>query len=130
VARTGFDPEREVILEAPADAARASGGSGTAEVVATGNPDRVVIQVEAPEGGWLVLSDIWYPGWEASIDGVPSAAYPAFGAFRAVWVPPGSSAVTWDYAPVAFRAGLGLTAGALILVIGASLWWLAQRRSA
>ena len=35
-------------------------------------PGQVRISAAAPEGGWLVLSDLYYPGWEAFIDGVPA----------------------------------------------------------
>ena len=126
----GFGVEREVVLESPAAVARASGGPGTAVVAPTSSPDRVVIEVEAPQGGWLVLSDMWFPGWEAMIDGVPTAAYPADSAFRALWVPPGSSTVTWDYRPLSFRVGLALTVLGLVFVIGASFRRLARRRSA
>jgi len=124
-----FDPNREVVLEGPPEIARLEGGAGAAEVFAGPDPNRLEVKVEADAGGWLVLSDIWYPGWSASVDGAPADAYPADGAFRAVWVPPGSSTVTWLYQPTSFRVGVIVSAGALVILMGVACLWIARRRS-
>lgn len=130
LAAPDFDPERQVVLEAPREISRRQGGEGAAEVLVSSDPNRVVVEVQAPAGGWLLLSDTWFPGWSASVDGAPADAYPADAAFRAVWVPPGSSSVIWDYQPASFRSGLVVTAAALILLIGVMGLWFARRRSA
>jgi hypothetical protein len=124
-----FDWNREVVLEAPTEVARLEGGAGAAEVFAGPDPNRLDVKVEAVAGGWLVLSDIWYPGWSASVDGVPADSYPADGAFRAVWVPPGASTVTWLYQPTSFRVGVLVSAGALVILMGVACLWIARRRS-
>jgi hypothetical protein len=124
-----FDPNREVVLEGPPEIARLEGGGGAAEVFAGRDPNRLDVKVEAVAGGWLVLSDIWYPGWRASVDGAPADSYPADGAFRAVWVPPGSSTVTWLYQPTSFRVGVLVSAGALVILMGVVCLWIARRRS-
>jgi hypothetical protein len=130
LAAADFDPARQVILEAPPSIARQQGGDGNGEVMVSPDPNRVVIRVEAPAGGWLLLSDSWYPGWRASIDGAPTESYAADGAFRAVWVPAGSSSVVWQYQPASFRIGVAVTAGALILFVGVAALWIVRRRSA
>ena len=93
------------------------------------DPNRLEVKVEAAAGGWLVLSDIWYPGWSASVDGAPADSYPADVAFRAVWVPPGSSTVTWLYQPTSFRVGVLVSAVALVILIGVVCLWIARRQS-
>jgi hypothetical protein len=125
-----FDPDRTVVLEAPPEVAGLEGGDGGAEVLAIADPNRVEVKVEATSGGWLLLSDLWFPGWSASIDGAPADSYPADGAFRAVWVPPGSSTVVWQYRPTSFHVGLLATTGGLVILIGGVFWWIARRRSA
>ena len=125
-----FNPSREVVLEAPPDVALLEGGGGDVEVLPNADPTRVDVKVEGAAGGWLLLSDIWFPGWSASVDGAPVVAYPADGAFRAVWVPPGSSTVTWLYRPTSFHVGVLISAAGLVLLIGVVGLWIARRRSA
>jgi uncharacterized membrane protein YfhO len=98
-------------------------------VLSSPDPNRLDVKVEAASGGWLVLSEIWYPGWSASVDGAPADSYPADGAFRAVWVPPGSSTVTWLYQPTSFHVGVLVSAGALVLLMGVVCLWIARRQS-
>jgi hypothetical protein len=61
--------------------------------------NRVMLDVNAPYDGWLVLADVDYPGWTARLDGEPVPIYRANGAFRAVQVSPGAHTVTFEYAP-------------------------------
>ena len=81
----------------------------------------VTIAVEAQRPALLVLTDSYFPGWHASIDGVEAPILPTDVAFRGVLVPPGTHQVTFEYAPVSFSIGLALAAGALI-GLAAALW--------
>jgi len=99
--------EQEVILEG-SPAANNVGGAGLVAVDDRG-PNRVQIQVQAADGGWLVLADTWYPGWNAYLDGGPADSYPADSVFRAVWVPAGSHEVVFRYQPRVLELGVALT---------------------
>jgi len=68
--------------------------------------ENIEITAHAPEGGWLVLSDLYYPGWEATIDGNPTEIFPGNFIFRAVRLPPGSHNISFTYRPKSFRLGL------------------------
>jgi len=57
-----------------------------------------------------VLSDVYYPGWTATIDGQPTTLYPANFAFRAVLVPPGEHHVAFTFEPIMWRVGLAISA--------------------
>jgi len=129
VSAVAFDPEAQVVLEAPPEVAGQRGGEGAAAVVETGDPGRVVIDVDIPQGGWVVLSDIWYPGWVAEVDGLRRDSYPADVAFRAVWAPPGSQRVVWTYRPASARNG-AIVSGLSLTVVLAMVAWFARRRSA
>ena len=60
---------------------------------------RIDVAVDCPESGLLVLSNAFYPGWTATIDGVPAAVGLVNRGFMAVEVPKGSSRVSLRYAP-------------------------------
>lgn len=91
-------------------------GQGVLEVLAYG-PNRVRIAVRTTETALLVLSDIFYPGWRACIDGTPTPLYKTNGIFRGVVVPPGEHSVEMDFFPSSLRQGLGLAAMAICVII-------------
>lgn len=81
-------------------------------------PERVVIDVTLAAPGLLVLTDTWYPGWVADVDGAATPILRADYAFRAVALPAGTHRVQFRYAPHSLRIGLGVTlAAALVLVL-------------
>ena len=54
---------------------------------------------------FLVTSEIFYPGWQASIDGTETPIYEANSCFRAILLPPGRHRVIIKYNPLSFRIG-------------------------
>jgi hypothetical protein len=89
---------------------------GTATITDYQN-DNVSIQT-AGNGGWLVLSDQNYPGWQATVDGQPQPIIRTDTVFRGVCVPAGDHVVTFNYHP------LSLIIGIAVSVIGWLLWVL------
>ena len=65
----------------------------------TDSGNAVTIQASSPQDGWLILSDTFYPGWRATIDGAPTEIRVANEAFRAVEFPAGEHAVEFRYEP-------------------------------
>jgi hypothetical protein len=61
------------------------------------DPDQVQLKVATKCPGYLVLADLYYPGWQASIDGKPSEIYRANFAFRAVKIEPAQHTVLFSY---------------------------------
>ena len=95
-------------------------------------PERVEIAVDAAEPGLVVLTDSYYPGWEASVDGAPAEILRANGLHRAVAVPAGRHLVAFDYRPASLRAGVAVSLGAaglLVAVCLASVARAARRRA-
>jgi hypothetical protein len=74
---------------------------------------RVELSVDACDESYLVLSDSHYPGWQATLDGVPTPIHRANFALRAVRVPVGSHSVRFEYEPQSFHAGLTVSLLAL-----------------
>jgi hypothetical protein len=101
--------------QAPPDsAAGPSPGSDTVDIVAGNDPDTVELQATLSAAGWVVLSDTFYPGWTASIDGASTPIHPADLLFRAVFVPAGTHRIVFRYEPFALRLGLGISVLGLI----------------
>ena len=105
------DPERTPGASCPSDAPR----QGVPALVSQSRPDKVELQVTAPGDGWLVLSDTWYPGWQAWLDGRRVDILPANSLFRAIPVPAGTHSVVFRYQPVTFYLGAVLSFAALLL---------------
>lgn len=85
-------------------------------------PEHVVAEVSAPTDGRLLLSDAWYPGWEARVDGEPVAIERANILFRAVAVPQGDHRIEWLYRPASYRVGKAISLCAVGLLTVLLLW--------
>ncbi len=92
-------------------------GQGTLQVLAYG-PNRIEIAVDTSEPAVLVLSDLRYPGWKATVDGQAAPLYTANGLFRGVLIPAGQHRMTMRFFPTSLRLGLGLLGMALLVVAG------------
>lgn len=124
-----FDPRREVLLASTETAGVNAPTSGTEQVqLVSYDSQRVVARVESPADGYLVLTDIWYPGWQVSVDGRPAELLRADLTFRAVFLPAGQHQVEFVYEPTSFRIGVTMTAVAALLIILALI--LARRQPA
>jgi uncharacterized membrane protein YfhO len=77
----------------------------------------VRIAVESAEAGYLVLSDTYYTGWKAWVNGNEQAIMRANFAMRALCVPRGSSVVEFRFDPPLFRIGGWISACTLVLVM-------------
>ena len=86
-----------------------------------------MLEVNANAPGFVVLTDSWYPGWEARVDGKEVPILHADVLFRAVAVPAGRSRVEFDFRPRSVALG-GLVAAGAAALLGV-LFWLERRGS-
>lgn len=63
----------------------------------------VILDVQASEAGILVLHDIYYPGWEALVDGERRPVLRANLLFRGVEVPAGRHRVEFHFRPISIE---------------------------
>jgi hypothetical protein len=78
-------------------------------------PNRVVIDVDAGEPGYLVLTDPWFPGWTCTVDDQPAQVLRADYAFRAVPVPAGPCRAVFRFQPASFTWGWRISLATAIL---------------
>jgi hypothetical protein len=110
----GFDPRRTALI--PGAAPRLESCDGDTVVVASSAPNRVRIQAKMNCRGLVTLSDTWYPGWRATVDGRETAILPAYGALRGVVVDRGEHTIEYVYRPMSVMGGAALTVLGLVLV--------------
>ncbi len=131
-----FDPRAEVLLSRPPSAALPQSEqeqAGLPQVepsVSRPGPDRVVIRVKMAQPGCLVLTDAYYPGWRAAVDGQTAEILPADHAFRAVALEAGEHTVVFEYLPLSFRVGAWISGGAGLLLAVILFVSLRRRRAA
>ena len=90
---------------------------------------QVNVQSSGNEPALLVLSDAYYPGWQATVDGIDTPIYAANFLFRGVFVPPGEHQVTFVYRPQSWRRGLWISLAGLALLGASACRGVVQRRS-
>ena len=88
----------------------------SAEVVAYA-PERVEVRTHSTDEALLVLSDSYYPGWTATVDGESAPVRPANVLMRGVRVPAGEHTVVFQFAPSHWRIGLAISAAAIALCL-------------
>jgi hypothetical protein len=125
--RHGADPSVEAAVAADAMPPRLPARIDGTVRLASYLPERIVLVAQMRTPGLVVLADTYYPGWEASVDGVPTAIVRANYFVRGVYVADGEHRIVFRYAPLSYRLGAavsGLTCGALLL----SVAWAQRRR--
>lgn len=137
LASPSFDPRTALIESAPSaspapildPAAPTPLPSGGAVRIARYEPELVVVEI-APEPSdadrglqrLLVLTDTWFPDWEAHVDSVRTEVERVDHALRGVFLPPASDTTTveFSYDPASTHDGLWISALAIVALM--AMW--------
>ncbi len=112
-----FNPSQTALVEEPLTfKAKEWDERATAQVVHLSNT-QIEIHTNSRSPSFLVLSDVYYPGWEATIDGIPTNIFQTNYVLRGVMVPSGSHVVHLEFKPRTFYYGAGISAGSSLLLI-------------
>jgi len=80
--------------------------------------DQVELAAKLNSPGLVVLADVYYPGWELTIDGKPTRILRANRAMRGALVGAGSHRLVYRYRPTSVIAGAAISIlGVLALLI-------------
>jgi hypothetical protein len=111
-----FPFRQEIVLTASGGARR--GEPGQARVTsAKQGVNSAVITIDSSKAGYLVVPEMWDPGWSATVNGAAVPVDRANYNQQAVPIPAGKSTVLLSYRPTGFDAGLKVTAAAAIICL-------------
>ncbi|MBI2845726.1 MAG: YfhO family protein [Chloroflexi bacterium] len=87
-------------------------------------PEKIVIEADARANGFLILSEIFYPGWRATVDGIGAKIYRANYTLHAIPLTPGKHTVEMVYDPPSVKMGISISLLTLaaFLVAGTTYW--------
>lgn len=123
---SAFDPRAVALVEEPL-ALQGKGAEGTARVVHI-DDTAVEVLTDTTSSAFLVLSDMYYPGWKATIDGIPTHLFRADYILRGVMVPAGGHIVRFEYVPQSFYSGILISAASLLAILGLLFFVIKGRR--
>lgn len=125
-----FDPGRVALVEhmaaeLPAAQPRDGGDADhtPARVTArSGGGARMVLAVDAPRAGLLVIAESWYPGWKARVNGREAMVHRVNHGLMGVKVGTGKQHVALVFAPSSLTWGTALSLAALLGILLLGLW--------
>ncbi|MGA9350519.1 MAG: YfhO family protein [Anaerolineae bacterium] len=132
-----FDPASSVVVEGGkplpgSKGAREQGskkqeaGSESLDITAY-RPNAIHLIAKTSTEAYLVLSEVYYPGWRAYVDGRAEPILRANYAFRAVYLEPGYHEVRLVFEPTSWKVGLGISVATWVgLAVWALFTWRAR----
>lgn len=109
-----FDPARTALVEEPFTLKGET--AGKVEIATLSSSD-IELRTSSPSPAFLILSDIYYPGWRARVDDVEARLYRADFALRGVAVPAGNHIIRLEFKPRTLYYGLLLSSLSLFVII-------------
>jgi len=113
-----FDPKREAILYKHPQHALSDEQIKANVVIEQYRANKVSIRVKTDREGLLVLSDTYYPGWKAFVDGEEKEVLQANICQRAIEVPTGEHEVKFVFDSLPVKAGFGISVAAFLVAGG------------
>ena len=93
-----------------------AGAPGTARITAY-EDNRIELDADTPTDGILVLSEVYYPGWKAYVDGSATEVMRADYNLRGIAVTGGTHHVVFVFSPPPFVTGAWISAAGVIVCL-------------
>jgi hypothetical protein len=116
-----FDPASSVVVEGGKSLQEGRGAGSDSLDITTYRPNSIHLTAETSAEAYLVLSEVYYPGWRAYVDGRAEPVVRANYTFRAVHLEPGYHEVRLVFEPLSWKVGLGIS---VVTWIGLAAWAL------
>lgn len=127
----GFDRGGVAVTEkAVPGVAQGVGGatSGTARIVSNG-AERIVVDATTAQRGILVLTDVYNPGWNVTVDGRPAGSQQVDYLLRGVALGAGHHRIVFAYQPASFTIGWVVSLTSTLALLGCVGFAVLRRRS-
>lgn len=120
----GFDPSLEAVIEG----GPMLKGIPVSSTLIIRRLDANDIEIEAttPAPVYLVMSEVYYPGWRAVVDGHTAKILPANFAFRAVYLEPGAHRIRLSFLPSPWLIGLAISVVTWCALLAVVLKWASR----
>lgn len=122
-----FDPQMHLVLEEGQPLAQEP-GQATITILKY-DPNEIAFEVTLDKPGYFLLTDIYHPDWQATIDGESADILVADYAFRAVALEQGTHTIEMGYEPAGWTIGVLVFGLTWLLVIGYFFWYWRQKRT-
>lgn len=116
-----FPLEKKIIISASTDLKRSDGANSMVSFDFYSSQNSIV-NVKTDKEGFLFVSDAWYPGWKAKVDGIDTTIYRADYAFRAVPIFSGEHKVEFTYEPESLKIGALATLITVVFLAGVVIY--------
>lgn len=121
LSRPDFMPSEEAVVEAAGVNSDGPYGSGTIAVEEY-SANRLNLTVTATNRVFMASSEVFYPGWRATVNGKTARLFITNGAFRGLWLDPGVNHVVMMYWPEHFTAATAGSGICVIFALAAIMW--------
>jgi uncharacterized membrane protein YfhO len=111
-----YDPSQVALVEKPLNFKAEKPDTAATTKIINLVDTQLEIKTSSSSPAFLVLSDVYYPGWEAKIDGTPTQIFQTNYVWRGVQVPAGEHTIKFEFKPVSFHIGAGISAASLFLL--------------
>ena len=113
------DLQRQTLMFDAPPALETCVGDSVAITERTAN--HIVIDARMVCKGMVIVSETYFPGWQAKVDDAPAVIHQAYGVLRGIVVPDGKHRIRLEYRPVSVYVGAALTAAAMLIALGVAL---------
>ncbi|HEV3334034.1 MAG TPA: YfhO family protein, partial [Bryobacteraceae bacterium] len=125
----GFDPRRTAVLDSPVLLDPPVKGVPEGVTAWTVGPHRVELNVITPSRSLVVVSEMYDPGWKATVNARPAHIFRADAGLRGIALLPGESRITLNYTPWSVYSGAAMSFLAFLGTGMAFLWNRGKRAS-
>ncbi|MCP4603734.1 MAG: YfhO family protein [Proteobacteria bacterium] len=112
-----LDLRRIAVVTAPSLTTSAPAKSKGRVQVMRSRPGELVLNLKNSARRFLVISEIWHPGWKATLDRKPLSLTRTDLALIGAWIPPGTHNLYLSFTPPGWTTGLVLTAISLLVFL-------------
>jgi hypothetical protein len=116
-----FDAKTTAFIENANLAGHFAGGTVDAMSISDGN---IRFTASCVQACFVITSDAWYPGWNATIDNAPAALVRTDGALRGLRVPAGRHSIEERFVPLDLLIGALVTG---VTLVGIVCWTITRR---